>query len=99
MNSLRLSLPLTASIDLAVPSGAGIIIRSRTETSAYKKCSCRFWIGLRCGFPAAASLGRAARGSVAPRKMACRAAAGAWFHTVQGHQLAHREGQPGRCPF
>jgi hypothetical protein len=45
--------------------------------------------------------GRTARGSAAPRKMACRLARGrAWtLHSVQGHRLAHREGQPGRCPF
>src|SRR5262245_36124183 len=47
---------------------------------------------------AAASLGRAARGSVAPRKMACRAAAGGVSFAVQGHRRA-LEGQPSRCPF
>src|SRR5262249_8257195 len=46
---------------------------------------------------AAASLGRAARGSVAPRKMACRAAAGGVSFAVQGHRRA-LEGQPSRCP-
>src|SRR5262245_22968340 len=38
------------------------------------------------------SFGRAARGSVAPRKMACRPAAGEHVLAVQGHQLAHRGG-------
>jgi hypothetical protein len=33
-------------------------------------------VGLRCGFPAAGFFGRAARGSVAPRKMACRSLRG-----------------------
>src|SRR5262249_18602314 len=44
---------------------------------------------LRGGVPS----GRAARGSVAPRKMACRPAAGVGdIIAVQGHQLAHRGG-------
>src|SRR5262245_28995086 len=52
--------------------------------------------------PRRVSFGRAARGSVAPRKMACRPAprADMVLLTVQGHQPAHRKGgQPGRCPF
>jgi len=36
--------------------------------------------------------GRAARGSVAPRKMACRLPRGRSQLAVQGHQLAHRGG-------
>jgi hypothetical protein len=41
--------------------------------------------------------GRAARGSVAPRKMACRPAAGG---VVSGSRPSARaRGQPGRCPF
>jgi hypothetical protein len=74
--------------------------RQRTSMSAYFTNSLTPPTGLGllgslCGraFP-----GRAARGPVAPRKMACRPAAGG-FHTVQGHQRAHREGQLGRCPF
>ena len=43
--------------------------------------------------------GRAARGSVAPSKMACRPAVGGLIRiTVLGHRLA-LEGQPKRCPF
>src|SRR5262245_4424817 len=42
--------------------------------------------------------GRAARGPVAPRKMACRPAARGNASAVQGHQLA-LEGQLHRCPF
>jgi hypothetical protein len=44
------------------------------------------------------SFGRAARGSVALRKMACRSAARECAFAVQGHRLA-LEGQPSRCPF
>src|SRR5436190_1658759 len=40
--------------------------------------------------------GRVARGSVAPRKMACRPVRGVNL-AVQGHRLA-LEGQPSRCP-
>src|SRR5262249_20459444 len=50
---------------------------------------------LRGGVP-----GRAARGSVAPRKMACRPAAGGRF--IRGSRPSTRaqgRGQPGRCPF
>src|SRR5262245_25166043 len=52
-------------------------------------------LGLRCSCLAAGFfLGRAARGSIAPRKMACRPAAGGYAKsmTAQGHQLAL-----GRC--
>ena len=42
--------------------------------------------------------GRAARGSVVPRKMACRTCRGGSHSAVQGHRLA-LEGQPNRCPF
>src|SRR5262249_4261768 len=48
--------------------------------------------------PRRLSFGRAARGSVAPRKMACRPAAGERIIAVQGHRPA-LEGQPPRCPF
>jgi hypothetical protein len=40
------------------------------------------------------SFGRAARGSVALRKMACRSAAGECAFAVQGHQRALRRGSP-----
>jgi len=42
--------------------------------------------------------GRAARGSVVPRKMACRICRGGSHSAVQGHRFA-LEGQPSRCPF
>src|SRR5215475_1565994 len=47
--------------------------------------------------PRRLSFGRAARGSVAPRKMACRPAAGERIIAVQGHRPA-LEGQLHRCP-
>jgi hypothetical protein len=43
--------------------------------------------------------GRAARGSVAPRKVACRPIAGDIFIAVQGHQLAHRGGAAWSLPL
>src|SRR5215472_9834845 len=44
--------------------------------------------------------GRAARGPVAPRKMACRPAAGNVVNfAVQGHQLAHRGGAAWSLPL
>jgi len=43
--------------------------------------------------------GRAARGPVAPRKMACRPAAGVNATAVQGHQLAHRGGAAWSLPL
>src|SRR5262249_19473728 len=45
--------------------------------------------------------GRAARGPVAPRKMACRPAAGrhGFLLAVQGHQLAHRGGAAWSLPL
>src|SRR5215471_1501558 len=48
--------------------------------------------------PRRAFLGRAARGPVAPRKMACRPAAGA-ISAVQGHQRAHRGGAAWSLPL
>ena len=41
----------------------------------------------------------AARGPVAPRKMACRPAAGMVNFAVQGHQLAHRGGAAWSLPL
>ena len=43
--------------------------------------------------------GRAARGSVAPRKMACRLPCGRSQLAVQGHQLAHRGGAAWSLPL
>jgi hypothetical protein len=55
-------------------------------------------LGLLIPGSAAASLGRAARGSVAPRKVACRAAAGGRF--IRGSRSSTRaRGQLHRCPF
>ena len=48
--------------------------------------------------PRRAFLGRAARGSVAPRKVACRPAAEA-ISAVQGHRLAHRGGAAWSLPL
>jgi hypothetical protein len=50
---------------------------------------------------AAGNPGRAARGSVVPRKVACRPAArGETFHSrFKAINSRTREGQPGRCPF
>jgi hypothetical protein len=46
------------------------------------------------------SPGRAARGSAAPRKVACRCRRGdARFHAVQGHRRALRGGSPVAAPF
>jgi hypothetical protein len=45
------------------------------------------------------SFGRAARGSVAPRKMACRPPAGRNNSGSRPSTRAQEEGQPGRCPF
>jgi|GraSoiStandDraft_40_1057318.scaffolds.fasta_scaffold471838_2 hypothetical protein len=49
-------------------------------------------LGLLVAFRGGSFPGRAARGSVAPRKMACRPPAGKQALAVQGHQLAHKGG-------
>src|SRR5262249_59679819 len=74
--------------------------RQRTSMSAYFTDSLTppTGLGLLASFRGGIFPGRAARGPVAPRKMACRPAAGN-ATAVQGHQLAHREGRPGRCPL
>jgi hypothetical protein len=56
-------------------------------------------LGLLGVAPRRGFLGRAARGSVAPRKMACRPLRGKAFSTVQGHQLAHRGGAAWSLPL
>jgi hypothetical protein len=58
-------------------------------------------LGLVASPCAAGNPGRAARGSVVPRKMACRPAArGETFHSrFKAINSRTREGQPGRCPF
>src|SRR5262245_49605066 len=58
-------------------------------------------LGLLASPCAAGNPGRAARGSVVPRKMACRPAArGETFHSrFKAINSRTREGQPGRCPF
>jgi hypothetical protein len=72
--------------------------RERTSMSAYFTNSLTPLAYL-ASLRGKASPGRAARGSVS-RKMACRPAAGEHgFSSVQGHQRAHRGGQPRRCPF
>src|SRR5215472_15944238 len=76
--------------------------RQRASMSAYFTNSLTQPSGLgllaspRGGFP----FGRAARGSVAPRKMACRSAAGGGVSERRFKAIDSREeGQPGRCPF
>jgi hypothetical protein len=59
-------------------------------------------VGLRCGPPRGGILlGRAARGSVAPRKMACPPVRGASLriYGFQGHQRAHRQGAARSLPL
>src|SRR5262249_15738273 len=71
--------------------------RQRTSMSAYFTSSLTAprSLGLLASLRGGVSFpGRAARGPVAPRKMACRPAAGNVVNfAVQGHQLAHR-GRP-----
>src|SRR5262245_27847503 len=58
-------------------------------------------VGLLASPCAAGNPGRAARGSVVPRKMACLPAArGETFHSrFKAINSRTQEGQPGRCPF
>ena len=57
-------------------------------------------LGLLASLRGGALPGRAAHGPVAPRKMACRLAAGSMvFHRFKAINSRTGEGQPGRCPF
>jgi hypothetical protein len=56
-------------------------------------------LGLRVSLRGGALPDRAARGSVAPRKMACRPTAEARLMRFKAINSRTGEGQPGRCPF
>src|SRR5262245_3172175 len=72
--------------------------RQRASMSAYftNSLTSPSGLGLLASPPATGLPGRAARGPVAPRKMACRPPVGNAL-AVQGYRLA-LGGQPGRCP-
>jgi len=76
--------------------------RQRTSMSAYFTNSLTppTGLGLLASLRDGAFPGRAARGPVAPRKMACRPASGNVVNfAVQGHQLAHRGGAAWSLPL
>ena len=77
--------------------------RQRASMSAYFTNSLTppAGLGLLTSAPRRFLPGRAARGPVAPRKMACRPAGGrrGRIYGSRPSTRAHREGQPGCCPF
>jgi hypothetical protein len=89
------NMPPVPSTHVGIVCAASAHVNVRTF---YQPLTALTGLGLLGIAPRRSFSGRAARGSVAPRKMACRPLAGKARKAVQGHRLAQR-GAACRCPF
>jgi len=89
------NMPPVPSTHVGIVCAASAHVNVRTF---YQPLTALTGLGLLGIAPRRSFSGRAARGSVAPRKMACRPLAGKARKAVQGHRLAQR-GAACRCPL